>query len=261
MNQNAEVNKQNGFVFISYARVDRPRLEWVLTNLKSARHRLFIDKEMPIGSRWESILKQKIAECACLLVVWTKESIHSEWVIREVDEALRLNKKIVPVRLDPIQPADRFSKFNIADLTKWNGNSDYSEWKKVLEHIGPSLSKNVVDPVRIASQLKSHYGVSVSPVQNQSTEDSLALSGQVHEIVIRAYSREEFYQHISAIGSQSYALKNAESQVAIYEKTNSFNWWLAIVLAFLFVLPLLIYIQIYRRSPKLERIRVVLIEA
>jgi hypothetical protein len=76
--------------FISYRRradLDRDLANFLVEKLKSAGHEVFIDIEIPIGTRWVSEIERRIAWCDYLVVLLSEDSIHSEMVQGEVRRA------------------------------------------------------------------------------------------------------------------------------------------------------------------------------
>ncbi len=76
--------------FVSYRRradPDRGLAHLLFDRLKRAGHEVFIDIEMPIGTRWVAEIERRIAWCDYLVVLLSEDSIHSEMVQGEVRRA------------------------------------------------------------------------------------------------------------------------------------------------------------------------------
>ena len=63
-------------------------------------HQVFIDKQILIGQKWPPIIRQKIEEADCLVVLISNHSVASDMVIEEVSIAHSLKKIILPVYVE-----------------------------------------------------------------------------------------------------------------------------------------------------------------
>jgi hypothetical protein len=94
--------------FVSYRRRadrDYELASYLVERLKRARHEVFIDLQMPIGTRWVDEIERRIAWCDYLVVLLSEDSIHSEMVQGEVRRARERYEKegkpwILPVRVE-----------------------------------------------------------------------------------------------------------------------------------------------------------------
>ncbi len=64
---------------------------------------------------------------SCVIVVWTRQSVASEWVLNEASDA-RKRDRLVPVLLDPVTPPLEFRHLQMADLSGWNGDASDSQF-------------------------------------------------------------------------------------------------------------------------------------
>ena len=74
----------------------------MLTDILSTNgHDVFIDRRnLPYGEQWKSQLIELIKRCDVTVFCISLESVVSKWCIWELGEANRLNKKIIPIRLE-----------------------------------------------------------------------------------------------------------------------------------------------------------------
>ena len=108
-------------IFLSYASKD---LEWakvLASTLVSEGWSVFYDRTIPPGKTWRQFIGKHIEECSCMVVVWSKHSINSRWVLEEADIALEKNI-LIPVFLDQVKPPFGFGSIQAADLINWQGN-------------------------------------------------------------------------------------------------------------------------------------------
>lgn len=232
------------FVFVSYARADTERVAWVTENFDHKGIAYFIDRQMPTGSLWESILRQKIVDCSALLVVWTSASIQSEWVVREVTEALANNKTVVPIRLDGVVAPARFNHLNVADLRNWQGNFGHPEWQKVIDQLPASR------PGRPLGKASFRNLASTAPNQEPPPADRWTRT-------LRASSPEQFRSFVDGLQRQGFRPVSLSEETGHFEKEHKLNVFLVTLLFVAGIVPGLIYLQVHRRTPRSETVRVV----
>jgi formylglycine-generating enzyme len=90
-------------VFVSYAREDQRRVDRLIELLERQRWSVFWDRDIPPGETWRSHIGAALDQTRCVVVAWTEQSILSDWVTEEADEA-RERDILVPVLLDPVRP-------------------------------------------------------------------------------------------------------------------------------------------------------------
>ncbi|TAN83988.1 MAG: toll/interleukin-1 receptor domain-containing protein [Gallionella sp.] len=67
-------------IFISYAREDEARVEPLVHVLENQGWSVFWDRRIPAGQSWRSYIGRALAEAKCVIVAWSNESVHSNWV-------------------------------------------------------------------------------------------------------------------------------------------------------------------------------------
>lgn len=82
-------------IFISYASQDRARAFSLSERLGREGHSVFIDQSLRSGSRFSLAIGEEIDKSDIVIVLWTRHSVKSRWVL---DEADRGRHKLRPVR-------------------------------------------------------------------------------------------------------------------------------------------------------------------
>jgi hypothetical protein len=108
-------------IFLSYAREDERIADALVAWLRSRGFEVFWDQDLSPGVDWAQLLAQELGRANCLLVLWTKASIQSQWVRNEADEAMHL-KKLWPVLLEPVRPPLSFRHLQGVPLEGWVGD-------------------------------------------------------------------------------------------------------------------------------------------
>lgn len=129
-------------IFISYASEDRPSTRWLAEALEACGWSVWWDdRGLRGGQDFERVIEEEIAAARVVIVVWSQNSIDSEWVRAEAAQGLR-EKKLVPVRIDMADPPLRYRTIHTIDLSSWVGESEAEPFERLLEtlshYLGPS---------------------------------------------------------------------------------------------------------------------------
>jgi hypothetical protein len=127
----------DGEVFVSYSRRDGDFVGRLRRALEAAGKSVWVDTEdIPAATRWSDRIRQALEGAAAVVFVITPDSIVSAECDKELDAALAANKRIVPVRLRPVDPAATRSE--IREL----------QWLHVPDG---AVSESLVEATRITS--------------------------------------------------------------------------------------------------------------
>lgn len=121
-------------VFISYARVDRPRVTVIAAALSSAGYEVWWDAMIDGGTEFARMIEAKLAAADAAIVIWSKSSVGSDWVRDEAAYA-RDRKRLVPVSLDGTEPPLGFRQYHAIDLSGWKGSAEGPEIASLLRGV------------------------------------------------------------------------------------------------------------------------------
>jgi hypothetical protein len=130
-------------IFLSYNERDRERAANVVRLLEGRGWSVWWDRRIPAGRTWPDVLADALARMDCMVVLWSRNSIDSNWVYEEASEGQR-RRKLVPVALDAVLPPVGFRQIQAADLSKWNGSPDDPAARQLLD----DLAALVREPTR-----------------------------------------------------------------------------------------------------------------
>ena len=119
-------------IFFSYSRSDRERVGLVRNALAEMGFEVFWDQETPSGSDWDTWIRGELAKSKCAVVFWSATSIVSDNVRHEAVVA-KEQRKLISVFLDQLPARDLpmgFYSQQAADLSKWDGDLEDTEWRK-----------------------------------------------------------------------------------------------------------------------------------
>jgi hypothetical protein len=101
-------------IFISYSRQDKTIADYIAAELRVREADVFIDYQKLVGGEnFIGRLGREIEACDYLLLLLSPRSVSSKWVQAEVAWALKNNKPIVPVLLEPASMTDFFFLSNV----------------------------------------------------------------------------------------------------------------------------------------------------
>jgi hypothetical protein len=121
-------------IFISYAHQDRPRAQTLAQTLEDSGWSTFWDRTIPTGKTWRETIGRELADAHCVIVLWSKASIESEWVQEEGDDAKR-RRILVPVLIENVQPPIGFRAIQTADLADWDGKEPTQAFRRLVTDI------------------------------------------------------------------------------------------------------------------------------
>ena len=110
-------------IFISYKKEEKEVAAKLAHALERDGWTVWWDVEIPTGADFETLIKETLGTCDVTIVLWSKESIHSDWVRAEAEYA-RKYKKVFPVLIEELPHQDLpllFQKLHAHDLANWSG--------------------------------------------------------------------------------------------------------------------------------------------
>jgi WD40 repeat protein len=127
-------------VFISYKRENRDRVGVIAQALQDEGFTVWWDPSIMLGSSYAASIRAELDAASTTLAVWSKESIHSEWVQEEATIAKRRGA-LVPCMIDRVEPPIGFTMSQAADLTRWRGDRSDPEWRKIVTHVASNAKR------------------------------------------------------------------------------------------------------------------------
>jgi ubiquinone/menaquinone biosynthesis C-methylase UbiE len=144
-------------IFISYAKEDREVARKISQLFENEGWSVWWDRKIPIGKTWHSMLEEALRNMRCMVVLWSANSIGSEWVKEEAEEG-KTQGKLVPILIESVKPPMGFRAIQAADLIGWNGNNNLPALKQLLADM-----KRIIQPSREADDLKEKVTLGVRP--------------------------------------------------------------------------------------------------
>ncbi len=116
-------------VFISYAREDRAAAEAVATAIGNCGWNVWWDRRIAVGRSFSEAIEQELESARCVVVLWSRASVASEWVSNEAAEGAR-RRILVPIRIEDVTPPLEFRRLQTAtlqDLERIDANPEFAD--------------------------------------------------------------------------------------------------------------------------------------
>jgi hypothetical protein len=127
-------NEDGRDIFISYAHEDRPRAQMLAQTLEFHGWSIFWDRRIPIGKTWRDTIGKELSDARCVIVLWSRSSIKSDWVHEEAEDARRRGI-LVPVLIEDVIPPFGFRSIQTADLINWNAKEPSEALRSLIVDI------------------------------------------------------------------------------------------------------------------------------
>lgn len=125
-------------IFLSYSRKDRAVAALLAEILPAHGWTLYWDRQLLAGEVFDDVLEREIAAARCVLVLWSSNSIASQWVRNEADEGAS-RSQMVSVRIEDVKLPLAFRRIQAADLIGWRGDRNDERLIELIQAIASIL--------------------------------------------------------------------------------------------------------------------------
>ena len=108
-------------VFISYANEDREQAHKLAIALDARGWSVWWDRKIVAGQTFDQVIESELETAKSVVVLWSKESVSSEWVKNEAAAAAERGV-LVPALIENVRLPLEFRRKQTADLIKWGGD-------------------------------------------------------------------------------------------------------------------------------------------
>lgn len=126
-------------VFISYAREDSDTAGKLSHALEQEGFSVWWDREISPGKTFHQVIKEQLDHSQCVIVLWSRASVVSDWVLDEASEG-HSQRKLVPVLMDDVQIPMGFRRIQAADLRNWNGKQSDPAFQSLTQSVKRMLT-------------------------------------------------------------------------------------------------------------------------
>lgn len=128
-------------VFISYARSDRQKAQTIAEVLEQQEYSVWWDPKIPPGATFAAVIEEEVSSAKCVVVLWSKESVKSEWVQTEAYEGKQRNI-LVPLLIEDVNIPLEFRRIQAADLRDWQPHNPHADFNLMLDAIANIVGRH-----------------------------------------------------------------------------------------------------------------------
>ena len=156
-------------IFVSYASEDLERVKPLVSALEECGWSVWWDRELVAGPSYEDKIEQALDESLCVVVVWSNQSIKSQWVRTEAHEGLE-REILVPLLIDDIKPPLAYRTAQTAKMIDWPDQA--GQLKTVMDGIAELLGKpTTAELTEQIPQRRSMSSIAVLPFASMSSNE------------------------------------------------------------------------------------------
>jgi hypothetical protein len=170
-------------VFLSYASADRERAAAIAEFLRVGGYSVWWDRTIPPGRVFDEVLQEALGAAACIVVLWSRTSVASNWVKTEAAEGAA-RQILVPALLEDVPIPIEFRRIQAANLQGWTDNPDDPEFQRLMQSIG-RLSHSAARGV--APRVDAHAPGSVMARTRRVTYGTIARRGWIPALVAASF--------------------------------------------------------------------------
>lgn len=127
------------YVFLSYSREDLESAARLKQLLADEGIDVFWDQDLLFGEDFRVIIQDRLEGAACVLVLWCKSSVNSDWVPKEAEEG-RKRRTLIEVRVEDCTPPLPFPVNHAADMTQWAQGKGDANIRRLLTSVTKRVS-------------------------------------------------------------------------------------------------------------------------
>jgi len=156
-------------IFISYSSNDRPWVERFAKTLEAHGWSVWWDRNIPTGGSFNAVIRQELGVAKCAIVVWSEQSVESEWVQAEAAEAKR-QEKYLPITINECEIPLGFTQRTYQSLVDWEAGVDHPGFAQLLTDIERLIER----PARLIAINPKPWWKRIPPIWLVSAPAALA---------------------------------------------------------------------------------------
>lgn len=127
-------------VFLSYRNrpARRAIVRRISTLLRNYGLEVWWDFGLEAGEEFHPQIRQTLRDARVVVVLWCSESVASEWVQSEANDA---GDRLLPVRLQNVVPPGRYADLQSFDLTHWDGSISAPRFQDFVSRLSTRLGQ------------------------------------------------------------------------------------------------------------------------
>lgn len=127
-------------VFISYSRNDRERCTAIRDALVALKVNVWSDARIGAGAHFDREIEREIAAARALLVLWSEDSVESDWVRNEARTGKEENR-LIATQIGPCQLPLEFRSVQAELLAEDAEGTDNPAWLGIVARLGELIER------------------------------------------------------------------------------------------------------------------------
>ena len=161
-------------IFISYAREDREKAQPLAEALEQQGYSVWWDPVIPPGKRFDEVIEKALEEAKCVVVLWSKSSLKSNWVLVEAEEGRNRGILIPAFIEEKVRQPIAFRLLQAADLTEWDPAQTSPAFKMLLKGVSSILGPELVNLAAKRIQETADVEASTAEAEREEKEEKPA---------------------------------------------------------------------------------------
>ncbi len=92
------------------------------------------DRTTPPGKSFDEVIEAALTAARCVIVLWSKTSVTSDWVKVEAADAAR-RRILIPAMIEEVTIPLEFRRLQAADLAGWQGSSQHAGLQSLMSSV------------------------------------------------------------------------------------------------------------------------------
>jgi GTPase SAR1 family protein len=163
-------------IFISYSRHDTETARLLARALEKFGWTVWSDAQIKAGQSFSHTIEAALTASRCVIVLWSSDSIASQWVRAEASLAAERNN-LISVLIESVTVPLLFRHFHCEDLVGWRGNADALRFVSLVGALANRIGLHAEASEQAALQPTTGFRKSILGARRALNEGKLILVG------------------------------------------------------------------------------------
>jgi len=173
-------------IFISYANADRPRVEPLVDALQQQGWSVWWDRKILAGRTYDKVIEGALKDARCVIVLWSRDSIESDWVRTEADNGKK-REILVPVLLDAVDVPLAFNRIQAANLVGWSGvlpSAQFDDLALAVSEVLSTSASSAPEPATPHPRAEAVSAATTVEAQAQAGKEGIRQAQLEHQTLV-----------------------------------------------------------------------------
>jgi formylglycine-generating enzyme required for sulfatase activity len=161
-------------IFLSYKSEDKIKAQIIAEALESEGYSVWWDRVIPPGRTYDEVIEEELDAAKCVVVLWSKESVKSDWVRTEASEG-KIRRILVPVLIEDVLPPLAFRLIEAAKLIDWDGTKPNHEFDLLSKSVSRILGRTTAQKKKIQKPGEQEKGVKREKEKEKIISNSIGM--------------------------------------------------------------------------------------